>query len=142
MNNNAMTSARTSILALAASLLAAVSLPGYALTELAGDRAPDAARVIVKFKTHSNILSATGVAATAVPTSARAAALGQRIGVELASGAAISDVSQVVIGKDMSSDALARRLAQEPDVEYAVPDGRKWKRAAPNDPLYLNGGAA
>ena len=39
----------------------------------------------------------------------------------------------------MTSEALAARLLQEPDVEYAVPDQRKHISAAPNDPLYANG---
>jgi len=33
-------------------------------------------------------------------------------------------------------EALARTLSTHPDVEYAVPDGRKRVFAAPNDPLY------
>jgi len=142
MNNNAMTSVRQFILVVAAALAAAVSPPGNALTEVPADRAPDAARVIVKLKAQSNILSATGATATAAPTSARAVALGQRIGVALTAGAAISDRTQVVFANGISSQALADRLAQQPDVEYAVPDRRKFKRAAPNDPLYLNGGAS
>ena len=40
----------------------------------------------------------------------------------------------------MTSAALAQRLSREKDVEYAVPDRRKPRRAAPNDPLYTTAG--
>ncbi len=39
----------------------------------------------------------------------------------------------------ISSAELARRLARDADVEYAVPDERQRAFAAPNDPLYAEG---
>ena len=39
----------------------------------------------------------------------------------------------------LTSAELAQRLAQEGDVEYAVPDERRHIVAAPNDPLYADG---
>ena len=41
----------------------------------------------------------------------------------------------------MTSRELASRLARESDIEYAVPDQRRRRLAAPNDPLYLAGPA-
>ncbi len=48
---------------------------------------------------------------------------------------------QVLFADGMSSEQLAQRLARESDIEYAVPDQRRRRAAAPNDPLYLAGPA-
>ncbi|HET7097317.1 MAG TPA: S8 family peptidase [Casimicrobiaceae bacterium] len=69
----------------------------------------------------------------------RARALGRRLGVELSSGRAIADRVQVVTANGIASRDLARRLAREFDVEYAVVDERKYRLTAPNDPLYAAG---
>jgi serine protease len=45
----------------------------------------------------------------------------------------------VVSANGITSTELARRLAHEPDVEYAVPDERRHPLTAPNDPLYAAG---
>ena len=34
--------------------------------------------------------------------------------------------------------ALLERMAADPDVEYAVPDGRRWAHAVPGDPLFTD----
>lgn len=39
--------------------------------------------------------------------------------------------------RTLTSAALAARLAQDADVEYAVPDERRHALALPNDPLLL-----
>ena len=76
-------------------------------------------------------------ASTAAGTRAlRATALGQRIGIVLKSGSSITDRSQVVFALGMTSKDLASRIAAEADVEYAVPDERRYIVAAPNDPFY------
>lgn len=94
------------------------------------------ARVIVKYKADSELLRKQALAAGQEPA-VRAQALGQRVGVTLAAGHALGERSQVVFASGMTSEALAARLAQEGDVEYAVPDRRKRIVAAPNDPRYL-----
>src|SRR5204863_2464114 len=69
----------------------------------------------------------------------RAALLAKRLGVAMTAGGAISDSMQVVRASGVTSEALAQRLAQEPDVEFAVPDRRRKIATAPNDPLYADG---
>jgi len=103
-----------------------------------GDAASDTARVIVKFKADSASLR---LQAQSVATlhAVRAQALGQRQGLELAAGAAVSESSQVVFATGITSEALAQRLAADGDVEYAVPDSEARADGAPNDPLYSDG---
>jgi serine protease len=98
------------------------------------------ARVIVKYKADSELLRKQVQSAGQEPAQ-RAQALGQRLGLALAAGHALGERAQVVFASGMTSEALAERLAQESDVEYAVPDRRKRLVAAPNDPLYLSGPA-
>lgn len=99
------------------------------------------ARVIVQFKADSTLLRKQVLAASERHAS-QALALGQRVGVALTAGAGVSERSQVVFARGMSSQALAERLARETDVEFAVPDQRKRIVAAPNDALYASAGAA
>ena len=70
---------------------------------------------------------------------ARAAELGARPGSTWAAGSAVGDRAQVVRATGMDSATLARQLAADPEVAYAVPNGRKRVLAAPNDPFYLQG---
>jgi serine protease len=116
--------------------LAAAAL--LALVPAAGQAQAGAARVIVKLKADSPLL---GRAALAVgePTADRAEALGRRTGLALTAGSAVSDRAQVVFAPGLTSAELAQRLAREADVEYAVPDQRRRRAMAPNDPLYANG---
>jgi len=98
------------------------------------------ARVIVKFKADSSAmraLSAASSSAQAVPQQAQT--LSQRLGLALTDGHALTARSQVVKASGLSSADLAARLSALPDVEYAVPDGRRRAFAAPNDPLYAGG---
>jgi serine protease len=107
----------------------------------------DSARVIVKFKASSALarkhaLSATASAAEAnEKLAARAATLGTRIGLSLSPGRALDERTQVLTASGVSGAALARRLAQEADVEYAVVDHRRRALKVPNDPLYAQGSA-
>ncbi len=96
------------------------------------------ARVIVKFKAGSQLLGQAALAARR-ESAARASALGQRLRLALAAGAAVSERAQVLVATGLTSAELARRLAAEADVEYAVPDERRRIVAAPNDPLYADG---
>jgi serine protease len=93
------------------------------------------ARVIVKYRDGSAMAQAQALTPAAQHTM-RAQALGRRIGMPLEAARALSDRAQVIVASGMSSAQLAARLSAESDVEYAVPDERKYIVAAPNDPLY------
>lgn len=111
------------------------------------------ARVIVKYRAASALMRALSVAGTpageakagsasAAPPQ-QAATLSRRLGLALADGRPIGASAQVLMAHGMSSQDLANRLAAQPDVEFAVVDGRKFAFAAvPNDPLYPGGVAA
>ena len=98
--------------------------------------AAKAARVIVMYKSGGALMRAL----SAHPASPRypqlAATLSQRTGIALTDGHPISERSQVVFAKGLSSAELAARLAADPDVEFAEPDQRRHIRSIPNDPLY------
>ena len=96
----------------------------------------DAARVIVKLKPDSS-LSQIQTATTA--QASRARMLSRRLGVTMSDGPAVSERAQVLFASGIGSGELAQRLAQESDVEYAVPDQVLRLHAAPNDPLYPSG---
>jgi serine protease len=109
--------------------------------------APVAGEVIVKFKAGAatarrHALAAGQDSATVHSRlAARAQELGARTGRTLAAGAATGERTQVVRARDVDSATLARELAADPEVEYAVPNGRKRVLATPNDPYYLRGPA-
>ena len=105
--------------------------------------APMEGEVIVRFKPGAAVLRAHALAgresaATVRETmSRRATALGVRIGRALEAGQSTSERTQVMRAVGMDAAALARRLAADPDVEFAEPNGRRRILAAPNDPLYV-----
>lgn len=84
-------------------------------------------RVIVKYRAS---------ASRQVHTSHKTAGLATRLGWALRSGRRIHDHAEVVRGDGLSSEALAARLAREPEVEYAVPDRLRTIRALPTDPIF------
>jgi len=96
------------------------------------------ARVIVKYRADSTLLRKQALSVAGQQT-LQAAALGNRIGIALDSGRAITERSHVVIGRGLTSQQLAARIAAQSDVEYAVPDERKRIVEVPNDPLYASG---
>jgi serine protease len=106
---------------------------------------PVTGEVIVKFRADAGTTRrhalAAGLDSTTVQSrlTARAAELGARTGSTLAAGSAVGDRAQVVRATGMDSATLARQLAADPEVAYAVPNGRKRVLAAPNDPFYLQG---
>src|SRR5262245_5127812 len=120
---------RATLLAASSALLALLA-PGSA--------AAATARVIVKLKADSALASAKGLSPTTARAS-RATTLGVRLGLPMSAGAPVSDLAQVVFASGITSADLARRLAEERDVEYAVPDERRRIVTAPNDPLYPEG---
>ncbi len=97
------------------------------------------ARVIVKFKSDSSLLRQQPADILQMHAG-RAQALGARVGLPLQAGHGVAERTQVVFASGLTSAALAQRLSSEKDVEYAVPDRRKSRRVAPNDPLYTTAG--
>jgi serine protease len=118
---------------MSALLLAPIGLHAPLMAQTVG-AAPAQARVIVKFKADSTLLRRQALSATAA--SERATTLSARVGVPLTAGAAISERMQVLKASGIGSAELAQRLSAQSDVEYAVPDERRHRYAAPNDPRY------
>ncbi len=131
--------------AAALSLATVLALPAWAARPAL---APVPGEVIVQFKADAatlrkRALAASGTTgATSAPPSdraERAATLGARIGRTLEAGPAVGERMQVMRGRGIDAVALAAQLAADPEVEFAVPNGRQRRLAAPNDPLYLTG---
>jgi serine protease len=120
--------------AVALALLAPLGLHSPPLHAQSTVAATSNARVIVKFKAGSALGLERAQAASA--GAERAQTLGRRLGVALNAGAAVSDRAQVLSASGISSAELARRLAAQPEVEYAEPDVRHRRLAPPNDPRY------
>jgi serine protease len=95
------------------------------------------ARVIVKYKADSTLMRALSAASVAASGPQQAATFSTRLGLLLHDGRAIGRHTQVLTASGLSSAELAAQLAGQPDVEYAVVDGRQ-RALAVNDPLYLN----
>ena len=131
---------------LAALLLAALTsftpLQAMAAGAPAAPLPAESGEVIVGFKPEAqsvrkHALAARADAAAVQATLAlRAGSLGARLGRMLHSGAAVGERAQVMHAPGLDAATLARLLQADPDVAYAVPDGRKRLVAAPNDPLY------
>jgi len=127
-------------LTLLAALLAA--LPATAATTAATTLAPVAGEVIVQFRpgaavTRTHAMPARAAAGTVRDVLARrAAAMGTRLGRKIDAGSAVGERTQVLSASGMSATELAAKLAADPDVEFAVPNGRARRTTAPNDPLY------
>lgn len=100
------------------------------------------AEVIVGFKPQADTLRWHPMAERAAALQAqrvlqqRAERLGSRLGLALRSGGAAGRGVQLLRAEGIDAVTLARRLAADPDVAYAQPNGRKRRTAAPNDPLY------
>jgi serine protease len=113
--------------------------------------APPPARVVVRFKTAlpldaaRTLQSAGRAAPQAVQAEAvevaqalelRAGSVGRRLGLALRAGRAIDERTQVLMAAGTSAEALLAKLRADPDVEFAVVDGRRRIARVPNDPLY------
>lgn len=96
---------------------------------LSGTGLAEAGRVIVKYKAGASLLKQAGSAD-------RAASLSQRLNLPLTGGRRLDARTEVVQAAGLDSDVLARRLAAQPDIEYAVPDRLRKPHAVPSDPLY------
>jgi len=132
---------------------------GLAGAPLVAQAAPEA-RVVVRFKTPLALAArsaqaaasadaARGPAAAKVHTAEvlqaaevaqalqlRAGGLGVRAGLALQAGGAVDERTQVVTARGVSPVALAARLRNDPDVEFAVVDQRRRIARVPNDPLF------
>ncbi len=114
-----------------------------------GDRSPRATetgvqKVIVKFREASADSAARSGSAAQLPSGKdRAVAVAQRARVvleesrELAAG--MHAMQLRTIDSDASLATTLARLRDDPAVEYAEPDYRRFVRAAPNDPLFQGG---
>ena len=115
---------------------AVVVLPGLEPSQAVAAGLPTAsddstARVIVRYRQDSALMRSHG----GDTRPRHAATLARRLGLGLQDGRAMAPRMQALRGKGLSSEALAARLAAQPDVEWAVVDGRKYATAMPNDPL-------
>lgn len=96
--------------------------------------------VIVKFKSGRSVSALSATTASASDTAPRRAqALGQRTGLRLSDGAALSSDTQVIHGQGQSTAALMKALAADPQVEYVVENRRRRAHATVNDPLFVGG---
>ncbi len=127
----------------AAALVAALLLPLAAQAPMAQGVRPAVAadgvqaRVIVKYRADSDMMRKQAMTATGRRT-LQAQALGDRIGVSLTAGAAISERAHVVTARGLTSASLAARLEAQSDIEYAVVDERKHIVSVPNDLYYAS----
>ncbi|MEY2873978.1 MAG: hypothetical protein RLZZ373_1349, partial [Pseudomonadota bacterium] len=114
-----------------------------ARADLSGTPAGEA-RVIVKFRSARQVSALSVPAPTPASTGdtapRRAQALGQRVGLRLSDGVAVSADTQVVHAQGLSNARLMQALAADPQVEYVVENRRRRAHAAVvNDPLFTGG---
>jgi hypothetical protein len=107
----------------------------------ASARFGDTPRMIVKFRSTSSAgtaqiqSSATGEAAVSAVVSKFA----QRMGAAVREARALPAGMHALRIEALGGESLAAQLARvraDPDVEWAVPDERRFPHAVPNDPLY------
>ena len=99
------------------------------------------ARVIVKYKTDGALMRSAAAGRTRYGHPFHAAALSQRFGLRISDGRVLGPRTQSLHAPGLSSARLAAQLTTDPDVEWAVPDQRRYVRALTNDP-FLGGGQA
>lgn len=94
------------------------------------------ARVIVKYRDGSALVRAQAQGQR--PTLARHAdTMGRRLGLALVDGHDLGPRTQSLHARGISAEALAQRLAAQPDVEWAEPVRRRYAHGVvPNDPYY------
>ncbi|MEO6623214.1 MAG: S8 family serine peptidase [Burkholderiaceae bacterium] len=96
-------------------------------------------RVIVKYKPDGDLMRSASAGRTRYGLPFHAAALSQRFGLRISDGRVLGPRTQSLHAPGVSSARLAAQLAADPNVEWAVPDQRRFVRALTNDP-YLSGG--
>jgi serine protease len=97
-------------------------------------------RVIVKYRSGGS--QTTALSLRVAPGAQQASALGSRLGLSLRDGRAMTSTMQVVMAEGMNSARLAQQLAQDSNVEWAVPDERRKAVMVPNDSLFGTGQAS
>lgn len=129
-----------------ASTLASAVIPALCTAPLLAtptDAVAQHARVIVKLRAHSDLLSGRAAAMGTVPATgepARMRKLGERVGVVMQDGRRISERMQVAQASGITSEALARKLSSQADVEWVAVDRRVRVAALPpSDPRYPPG---
>lgn len=149
-NPTASPLSRLRALLTALALACMVGSPGAAGSEANPPARPDLrgtpageARVIVKFRSARSVSALSATTATTTTTAGadtaprRAQALGQRTGLRLSDGPAVSADTQVIRATGLSNARLMQALAADPQVEYVVEDRRRRAHAAAvNDPLF------
>jgi len=117
-------------------------------TAVRPDQQPDFARVIVRFKAQADAVKARPLATRVTASEARDVAqvrgttLGLRHAASLHARLSLDSRTHVYTASGMSSAELARRLAQDTEVESVEVD-RWWRHfSVPNDPLYATAASA
>ena len=120
----------------------ALALCGLALCFASGgvlaQISPETARVIVKLKSPPATTDSPG----AVAQPSQVQGLARRLGMTMRERAGPTERTHVVTAHGLDSRQLAARLARDSEVEYAVPDQRRRRLSAPDDPRYAAGLAA
>ncbi len=93
---------------------------------------PEMARVIVKLKA---LPAATDAPGGAAPPS-QVQGLAHRLGMTMREHTGPTERTRLVTAHGLDSRQLAARLARDSEVEYAVPDERRHRLSAPDDPRY------
>lgn len=110
-----------------AGVMLALSAAGPVLAQPA-----DSGRVIVQFRSAGEGADKQALAAD------RVASLSARTGLALAVQTGPAPELKLISAPGVDAKTLAERLAAQPDVAYAEPDGRKQIRRAPNDPRFAD----
>ncbi|MFM7705443.1 MAG: S8 family serine peptidase, partial [Rubrivivax sp.] len=122
-----------------------VALAAAAGPAPAGAAAAAEARVIVTWRSEARLVRAHPLRAGASSDEvrrthqSRADGLSRRMGLPLQAGRVVAQRAHVLTATGLSSEALVRRLAADPDVEEVVVDRRRRAQWVPNDPLFLTG---
>jgi serine protease len=108
-----------------------------------GIREASVHQIIVKLRAAAAVTPGS-VQAQAVSVQDRVANLAARSGLTMRDSRQIFDLMHVMQVEPASAGdsvtATLARLRADPDVEYAVPDERRYIHAVPNDTLYVTGG--
>lgn len=113
--------------------------PVHFTPKAASASSPLQARVIVKYKAGSSLVKALSATTGGAKLPQHAQTLGARLGLALVDGRGMDSRTQLVHGSGLSSAALAERLSQDADVEWAFPDRRVRARMVPNDTYFAAG---
>ncbi len=95
-------------------------------------------RVIVKYKPDSALMRSAAAGHTRYGHPFHAAALSQRLGLRISDGRVLGPRTQSLHAEGVSSARLAAQLATDPEVEWAVPDQRRYVKALTNDPFLVD----